>query len=666
MKVALASVFVATLVVLNVPYAPASADDGSAPIGTGDPIGPVYADCEYPGIDADPGRYLRTMPSRANGVAMNESERVDMLREDLLPQHVVTFDSKYPEGLELSGRFLGARVIGVFAPLCFALVETDDESFVNRASSHPGVVGVDNNRVMISRDHIPNDPKIPDQYGLMAMRVPEAWDSNPSPTAKTACVVDDGLYLAHEELGANYLGGIDYTPWPNSDTDPSVGAQTADDHGTAMASIIGAAKNNAKGIAGFGVKYKFARVAVTDDVLSMLDQWAAAITWCKNNANVISMSLSVTDPSTVLENAVNNAVVLPNAALVVASAGNRGNTNACNTNNCVGYPAKYSSAIAVSCFTKQRAICFDSSRGPEIDFAAPAQATPQAWVVNPSSYRTLGQTSEAAALVAGATTFLWSVFPTAPNGLVRMWLEQSAQPVSGNNWFHGWGLIDLEAAVEQASGGIIPSGYQNFCDRTEVGQFCAPWTYTEWVTDMDVANIVNLGDDAQSGSISINPGFFTFVWFGVPKTSFKISSNGYICFEVETCTSRFPQSLPNTGSPNDLVSCFWDDLNPSNGGRISWRQATMKDDRKAYVIEYAAVPHFGNKGGATFQIQLLEDTETLTEGNEVRCVWMAASNGPASASVAVGTESAGGVAGSRHMFKDFRAIGQTLRIYNRV
>ncbi|MEX2595605.1 MAG: T9SS type A sorting domain-containing protein [Salibacteraceae bacterium] len=114
---------------------------------------------------------------------------------------------------------------------------------------------------------------------------------------------------------------------------------------------------------------------------------------------------------------------------------------------------------------------------------------------------------------------------------------------------------------------------------------------------------VSLGDDAVSAQLPIG---FTFRFFENQYTTFQISSNGFITFGSNTyngcCSGQF---LPNATLPNNLIAFAWEDLNPSQGGTISYQTVGTAPNRKL-LVNFNAVPHFYNVDNVTTQLQLWE------------------------------------------------------------
>ncbi|BDS13157.1 T9SS type B sorting domain-containing protein [Aureispira anguillae] len=120
---------------------------------------------------------------------------------------------------------------------------------------------------------------------------------------------------------------------------------------------------------------------------------------------------------------------------------------------------------------------------------------------------------------------------------------------------------------------------------------------------------VSLTDDALSGTLPIG---FDFEFYCNTYNQFRISSNGYITFDLTTFTSGCctGQTLPDNGDPNDLIALAWEDLNPSNGGTIEYFTVGTAPNRQL-VVNYTNVPRFGGANNVTGQIVLHEGTNLI-------------------------------------------------------
>ncbi|MFM7120640.1 MAG: S8 family serine peptidase, partial [Gammaproteobacteria bacterium] len=133
---------------------------------------------------------------------------------------------------------------------------------------------------------------------------------------------------------------------------------------------------------------------------------------------------------------------------------------------------------------------------------------------------------------------------------------------------------------------------------------CSAQPYS-WV-DMTGGTVLALGDDA-SAAVSLP---FAFPFYGAPRTSVLVSSNGFIQF-VEGPANEYQNSaLPGTALPNGIIAAFWDDLNPSaatGSGQVRVRTVGTTPGARQFAIAWEGVPHFDVAGNpVTAQIVLDE------------------------------------------------------------
>ena len=85
----------------------------------------------------------------------------------------------------------------------------------------------------------------------------EAWSVTEGSDSVIVSVVDDGLIISHPDLAANHMTGYSYNYVTMSDN-PDVSADLTDSfHGTAVAGLIAAVKNNGIGVSGVAPGVKF-------------------------------------------------------------------------------------------------------------------------------------------------------------------------------------------------------------------------------------------------------------------------------------------------------------------------------------------------------------------------------------------------------------------------
>ena len=254
-------------------------------------------------------------------------------------------------------------------------------------------------------------------------------------------IIDTGIDYTHLDLYDNFdreLLGYDFA---NGDSDP----MDDNGHGTHCAGIV-AAEDDGAGVVGVAPEAYLYAVKVLDNTGS--GYWSdviAGIQWSvNNNMEVISMSLGGGD-SQGMEAACDAAY---NAGIVVvASAGNSGNPPGKGDN--VGYPAGYSSVIAVAATDSNDIRARWSSTGPAVELAAPGVSIYSTYMGG--GYATKSGTSMACPHVAG-TAALVIVSGITGSGAVRARLQNTADDLgaTGKDNLYGYGLVDADEAVPPA------------------------------------------------------------------------------------------------------------------------------------------------------------------------------------------------------------------------
>jgi hypothetical protein len=121
---------------------------------------------------------------------------------------------------------------------------------------------------------------------------------------------------------------------------------------------------------------------------------------------------------------------------------------------------------------------------------------------------------------------------------------------------------------------------------------------------------VTLSDDEISVPLPIG---FDFSFFGNTYNQFRISSNGYITFDMMTFENGCCQGqlIPDAWEPNNLIALAWNDLNPSSGGTIGYTTIGTAPNR-ILIVEFNNVPHFaGGANPITVQAKLYEATGNI-------------------------------------------------------
>jgi len=324
---------------------------------------------------------------------------------------------------------------------------------VERLKKEKGIIRIDDDVVVQALDRnsiflkkikpTPTPTPAPAQtlpWGIDRIDAEQVWSTTKGDPIKVG-VIDTGIDLNHPDLAANIKGGVS-TVWYTSSYNDDNG------HGTHVAGII-AALDNTFGVVGVGPEIDLYAVKVLDrrgsgylsDVIEGLD-WAVA-----HGMQVVNMSLGTSSDVQSLH----DAVARVNAAGIVqvAAAGNSGGA--------VNYPAAYPEVIAVSATDQNDVIASWSSRGPEVDLAAPGVNIYSTY--KGSKYQTMSGTSMASPHVAGVAALVLSV----PNKCdynndgvcspaeVQQRLELTSKDLGtpGKDNLYGSGLVNAKNAVLQ-------------------------------------------------------------------------------------------------------------------------------------------------------------------------------------------------------------------------
>ncbi len=254
-------------------------------------------------------------------------------------------------------------------------------------------------------------------------------------------VIDTGIDYTHSQLSGIYKGGYDFV---NNDSDPF------DDqyHGTHCAGTVAAAKDG-QGVVGVAPNVNlFGLKVLGSNGSGSFSAIIAAMDWCvANNIQVASLSLGAGgDPGTQVQAAFDNAYAA--GVVIVASAGNSGSGR-----DTVGWPAQYSSVIAVASTTSSDSRSSFSSTGPNVELAAPGSSIVSTYPGE--QYATLSGTSMACPHVAGVAALLISAGIADGNGdgnindEVRTLMQLTSEDLgtSGRDESFGFGLINAELSV---------------------------------------------------------------------------------------------------------------------------------------------------------------------------------------------------------------------------
>jgi subtilisin family serine protease len=331
-------------------------------------------------------------------------------------------------------------IIGGSPRVGFVVVETRDIAALREAYGDRVLPDV-----AAWAEAVPDDPLWSQQWGLQALNMSAAWDIENGSTNVKVAVIDSGLDETHPDFaGVPIENGTDYV-------DHDLTPEDHEGHGTHVAGIIAAARDNGIGIAGIA-RVTLIPIAVLDGNGngSCLNVALAVLEAVARGASILNLSLSCTDYAP-LHLAVQAATQA--GALVVAAAGNVGS-------GCPAYPAAYPEVLSVAALANSTDVASLSCAGSYVELSAPGMDILSTYPGG--AYRNDSGTSMATPHVSGIAALVKSRFPTMDGAAIRARLDATAVDLGapGRDDASGYGRVDPVAALTAglAGGGAGPQG----------------------------------------------------------------------------------------------------------------------------------------------------------------------------------------------------------------
>ena len=299
---------------------------------------------------------------------------------------------------------------------------------------------------------VPNDPLYGQLYGLSQMQAPTGWDeaglgSFTTGNGVKVGIVDTGVDQTHEDLvgqtvncaGVNSFGflgliGGDPTIVANKCTDDN-------DHGTHVSGTLAAIANNGKGVAGVAFNSRLAECkALNSSGSGSTAGVANCIVWAaQQGVRVISMSLGG-GASTTLQQAVQTAWNNGNGAVVVAAAGNDGDST-------LEYPAAYPEVVSVAAVDSNDAHASFSNVNSDVEVSAAGVNVLSA--KRGGGYQQLSGTSMATPHAAGVAALIAYHNPSWTGAQIRSKLDSGVDDLGtpGRDSTFGFGRVNLAKAL---------------------------------------------------------------------------------------------------------------------------------------------------------------------------------------------------------------------------
>lgn len=238
-------------------------------------------------------------------------------------------------------------------------------------------------------------------WGIKLHGLEDVWRSSKGRGVAVA-VLDTGIDLTHPDFANAVDIYRDFTGSP-------FGVRDMSGHGTHTAGTVGA-RDNGRGVVGVAPECRLLIYKVLGDDGSGDMAWVAAAVdqAVADGANVISLSLGGPFPDPGLKAALERAVAA--GRFIVCAAGNAGPRP-----NSVEYPGLWKELVlTVAAVDESGHIASFSSRGPEVDVAAPGVKVLSCWPNCGGGYAFLDGTSMATPFVAGSVALMLSHY--ASNG----------------------------------------------------------------------------------------------------------------------------------------------------------------------------------------------------------------------------------------------------------
>lgn len=157
-------------------------------------------------------------------------------------------------------------------------------------------------------------------------------------------------------------------------------------------------------------------------------------------------------------------------------------------------------------------------------------------------------------------------------------------------------------------------------------------------------------DDGSWGPFNIG---FTFSFYGNSYTQFHVSSNGLVMFGSGS-GDYTEDPIPSTGTPNNFISAFWDDIVIDPSGKILYTTIGAAPNRKC-IIQWTNMGFYSSTVlMGTFAVILYEGTNNIQI--QYRSIIDNTSARAHGQSATIGLENSGGTAGVQYAYHNSSAV----------
>jgi len=285
---------------------------------------------------------------------------------------------------------------------------------------------------------ITNDPYSSRQWNLEMIGMEQAWQSGLTGRGVRVAVIDTGVYTNTNDFGNGRLEA------GKNLVDEAASTNDTRGHGTFVAGIIGAEKDNGVGIAGVAPGVTIVPIKTSSDGSTADGVSAQAIRAAVDefHCDVINYSSGSIRLSTGMREAVQYAV--SKGVIIVCSTGNDGNTQ-------LHYPGALPETIGVGSINKGLERSQFSHQNSSIFVTAPGDEVYS--IGSRGSVSSSSGTSFAAPFVTGLAALLKEAHPEMNTDDFKAILQASSYDLgaAGYDKEFGWGLIQVPAAIRAAA-----------------------------------------------------------------------------------------------------------------------------------------------------------------------------------------------------------------------
>jgi hypothetical protein len=441
-------------------------------------------------------------------------------------------------------------------------------------------------------------------YALAQIGALTAYNGSGTGSGVTVAVLDTGIDQTHTDLSANISGSS------SAVGSISTGLQDTDGHGTNVAGIIGAVRNDT-GTHGVAFSSTILAVKIGESSASFADMAAGIDYAVANGAKVINISFTSTSVSSTVVTALQSAVDA--GVMIVQASGNSGSSessqharlsNCSSTVDCSGFGVTFdakSLMLAVGSVGTSNAISsFTNLAG---DTASAYLVAPGESIVTTAlngGTTSVSGTSFSAPHVAGAAALLLQRFPSLTTTQVVALLLSSATDLgsSGTDTTFGVGLLNLAAAFSAQGASVVPltssvKGSSSSLDTSKIalgtafGNALSQYSFMQRAIILDAyerAYQVDLRNRIESSSSDLtvlpflsNDGFQN-ISMPMPKgLSLNINVNSMESMSRNERQSAFMSEDDSPVSPSDRIGSlrFSAELDKNTNVNVGHRASTM-------------------------------------------------------------------------------------------